>query len=493
MSPDIAFGPLRRWFSNALHALPANSNASFGLRRSVTATLNVTKLMTQDITMRTANNTAGYTAGYTADDSARHAAQYSVNSPSTFKSPSPSPSTSTSTYMAKKSVIKAVLLCGFGLNLLTMQAMADESINQSDTLSNQSRNTGSLNAIINERSITSRVLGGGDAEDGEWPSMVVLARPGTSPLSGRLFCGGTLVAERWVMTAAHCAYNSFGALLTPSRIRVVAGVTDLVNDVPEEETVVVNVFVHEDFDFDSAVVPPNDIALLELATATVATPSELFAEESEDFAGTIGFVVGWGAVQYIDPANAVYPAKLQDASVPLVSLNTCNQPVSYGGQLTASQLCAGFAEGGVDACSGDSGGPLFIMRDGVPVQVGITSYGDGCAKPLLYGIYTNISHFIPWLSSYIDVPEQSAELISQRQAALNGGDKETDSGAFSWMLAMAILLLIMIRTRDCAVEINFHVSSSTLLGHKLRANLLKTRVANIAAFHQIHHVFADVD
>lgn len=279
-------------------------------------------------------------------------------------------------------------------------------------------------AVLSGIDITRRVLGGDDSERDDWPSVAVLASPGVSSLYDRFYCGATVIAERWVMTAAHCLFDSFGRQDDASRILVAAGVHNLIEDESPVEHVVTNVIVHPDYD-NSQDSPPNDIALLELATAVEVPVGQLFVADTENYTGTIAHVVGWGATRYLNPSNADYPAIQQDAAVPLVSLATCNSPISYGGIINVTQLCAGYAQGGVDACAGDSGGPLYIIENGQILQVGITSFGSGCGEENFYGIYTNVSHYIPWIGTYVEVPEQSAELIAAREAAAN--DVSTDN------------------------------------------------------------------
>ena len=126
-----------------------------------------------------------------------------------------------------------------------------------------------------------RIIGGRDADANSWPSLVALVRSGTFTLKDRFFCGATVVAERWAMTAAHCVYDAFGRVVQPSSLRVVAGVRNLENDVPNEETIVSNIIVHPDYD-NTNNLPPNDIALLELATAIDAPVVNLFPGETED-------------------------------------------------------------------------------------------------------------------------------------------------------------------------------------------------------------------
>ena len=285
-----------------------------------------------------------------------------------------------------------------------------------------------------------------------------------------MFCGGTLVDERWVLTAAHCVLDNFQQPLDPASFRVVAGFSDLSLASPVDEVQVLQVVVHPDFDLNQEL-PPNDIALVELAAATAATVSPLFTGDSSLYTGSFGAIAGWGAIEFDDPFRPVYPTILQDAVVPLVSHEDCNSPQSYDGILAESHLCAGYVDGEIDACAGDSGGPLYLRIAGQQMQAGIVSFGVGCGLPLFYGIYTDISFFIPWLSEYIPVPEQSAELILSRQESVDnpsvsGGGSAGESflsadsgggktGYLSLLMLMCIVLLryrAIIRVRALVIS-----------------------------------------
>jgi secreted trypsin-like serine protease len=199
---------------------------------------------------------------------------------------------------------------------------------------------------------------------------------------------------------------------------VVGGITNLQTQAGAVETEIASIIIHPEYDpFQE--LPPNDIALLELQTPLNVSAATLFAGESEAHAGELAWVAGWGATSYERDIPGNYPAALQDAAVPLVFNSECNSPQSYDGLITPTHLCAGFVDGEVDACAGDSGGPLFVIENDVPQQIGITSFGNGCGLPLFYGIYTNVSHFIPWLANYIEVPYQSPELVASRQEIVN--------------------------------------------------------------------------
>ncbi|ASJ74490.1 S1 family serine peptidase [Granulosicoccus antarcticus] len=329
--------------------------------------------------------------------------------------------------------------------MLCLVSPANLVLADSDSVTGVESEATSLNdvdAVLSGLDITRRVLGGDDSARDDWPSVVALASPGVASLYDRFYCGATVIAERWVMTAAHCLFDSFGQQDDASRILVAVGVHNLIEDESPAEHVVTNVIVHPDYD-NSQESPPNDIALLELATAVEVPIGQLFVADTEDYTGTIAHVVGWGATRYLNERSANYPAIQQDAAVPLVSLATCNSPISYDGIINATQLCAGYAQGGVDACAGDSGGPLYIIEDGQILQVGITSFGSGCGEENFYGIYTNVSHYIPWIGTYVDVPEQSAELIAARQAAINGESTDNSNGGSSGGATSPLYLLLL--------------------------------------------------
>ena len=255
-----------------------------------------------------------------------------------------------------------------------------------------------------------RIIGGATAQADAYPSIVALVRPGFGNFNTRLFCGGTVVATRWVMTAAHCVFDSVDQQLDPQRIRVVEGTNDLAQNNTQLVRDVAQIIVHPDFDI-TLDLQPFDMALLEMVQDSEQPVATLFAGNTVDLIGRFTSIAGWGATNFDNPSNPEFPTQLNDAAVPIIHNDVCNAPDSYDGSIVPSQVCAGFREGQVDACVGDSGGPLYIEENNELVQVGITSFGIGCAEPLFYGIYTDISHFLPWLSQFIAVPEQSPELI----------------------------------------------------------------------------------
>jgi len=327
--------------------------------------------------------------------------------------------------------------------IVLLAALAAGAVSAAESADAQARDS-----IIKEPSIAARVLGGDNAQEGEWPSIVALVRFGNRSLSDRIFCGGTVVAKRWVMTAAHCLHTTAGQIERPSSMRVVAGITDLRDDNFVEEVIVTNIFIHPEYDNDINL-PPNDVALLELATDVDAPVATLFTGDASLYTESLGYIVGWGATEFVDDVGTNLPSRLQDATVPLISEATCNLPESYGGIVTSKQICAGYVEGGIDTCSGDSGGPLFIIENGQIVQIGITSFGDGCGLPGKFGIYTDVAQSIPWLGNYISVPAQSDALITRFEARELGliYEEEDDKflGAFQPLSVLMLSMMLVLR------------------------------------------------
>ena len=327
--------------------------------------------------------------------------------------------------------------------VVLMAALAAGTVSAAESVDAQAKDS-----IIKEPSIAARVLGGDNAQEGEWPSIVALVRFGNRALGDRIFCGGTVVAKRWVMTAAHCLHTTAGQIEQPSSMRVVAGITDLRDDNFVEEVIVTNIFIHPEYDNDINL-PPNDVALLELATDVDAPVATLFDGDASLYADTLGYIVGWGATEFAREVGTNLPDRLQDATVPLISEATCNLPESYGGIVTSKQICAGYVEGGIDTCSGDSGGPLFIIENGQIVQMGITSFGDGCGLPGKFGIYTDVAQSIPWLGNYISVPAQSDALIARFEARELGLIYEEDEkkflGAFQPLSLLMLGMMVVLR------------------------------------------------
>jgi secreted trypsin-like serine protease len=241
------------------------------------------------------------------------------------------------------------------------------------------------------------VVGGNPAAPGRWPYMVALVNASTASNLAAQFCGASLVGERHVLTAAHCVSGS-----SPGSMRVLVGTQDLNSG--GRRVAVEAITVHPQYRPFSS---DRDVAVLRLAEAVteiapVAFLTSTAQERAVAPAGTPTWGIGWGET-FSNPSS---PPLLQEVEVPLVSRRSCNAPASYDGSITRFMLCAGEPAGGQDTCFGDSGGPLLVRgTSGAPdVQVGITSWGDGCALPDKPGVYARLGTLGAWVQQQISAP-----------------------------------------------------------------------------------------
>jgi len=237
---------------------------------------------------------------------------------------------------------------------------------------------------VGQRVANPKIVGGGSADPGEYPFMVALVDSGSSNYDGQ-FCGGALIAARWVMTAAHCVVGE-----TAGSIDVVAGGYDLkAND--GQRIGVKAITVNPGYDDRRTA---SDVALLELVSSAPYPTISLPPGGGLDAAGTTVTVIGWGATK----GKPKYPSVLHEVAMPIVANPGCSD--AYGSDFVASvMLCAGdFASGGIDSCQGDSGGPLFVTESDGWTQVGIVSWGAGCAEAGSPGVYSRVSALAAWVT-----------------------------------------------------------------------------------------------
>ncbi len=228
------------------------------------------------------------------------------------------------------------------------------------------------------------IVGGQNAPDGVFTYQVSI-----QTTSGFHFCGGSVIDEEWILTAAHCVVSE-----RANQLRVETGILRLSEN--GQRLGVSQIIVHPSYNSNTS---DYDIALLRLSSPTSAPPVAIMDAASESTwsaAGTMAAVSGWGSLS----SNGSSPDALQYVEVPITSNSECNS--AYGGGITARMMCAGYiGQGGRDSCQGDSGGPLVVDENGRLVQTGVVSWGYGCADARYPGVYTRLSQFENWIAGYV--------------------------------------------------------------------------------------------
>ncbi|MCB1473340.1 MAG: serine protease [Rhodobiaceae bacterium] len=252
--------------------------------------------------------------------------------------------------------------------------------------------------------------------DGAWPWQVRLFDGPDDPAG---FCGGSLIDERWVLTAAHCVEGGYIPMVGYGG-NTLAGLKRVAVD---------SVTVHPDYSPEAA--EYGDVALLKLAEPVPAKLLVKLSDPSVDaaLANYPMTVTGWGATfdENLDPTiNALFnlavrnnpglalrsavkdgnmqvPENLREASIDLIDHEFCKKrygSLGEGWKISNTEICAGAPGTGKDSCYGDSGGPLVAqLPDGSFRQVGVVSWGYECGHPVFPGVYARVSSFVPWIKS----------------------------------------------------------------------------------------------
>uniref|UniRef100_A0A667X0V0 pancreatic elastase II n=1 Tax=Myripristis murdjan TaxID=586833 RepID=A0A667X0V0_9TELE len=238
--------------------------------------------------------------------------------------------------------------------------------------------------------VVTRVVGGKDARPHSWPWQISLQYNWGG--EWRHTCGGTLISEKWALTAAHCISSG-------TKYRVAMGKHNL--KLKEKGAVFMgtaNITVHEKW---NPSLIHNDIALIKLESAV--TFSDTIMAACLPKAGFIlphdepCYITGWGRISTGGPTADI----LQQALLPVVDHATCTKPDWWGSLVKDTMVCAG-GDGVVSGCHGDSGGPLNWRNADRAWEVhGIVSFGSGrsCNFPKKPTVFTQVSSYIDWINS----------------------------------------------------------------------------------------------
>ncbi|XP_042855252.1 trypsin-1-like [Penaeus japonicus] len=237
----------------------------------------------------------------------------------------------------------------------------------------------------------SRIVGGTEVNPRhKYPWQVGLKMRGGK----KYWCGGAVINDRYVLTAAHCFFDSDGNRESDEGLVVGVGdhlMSSTSDDVAATKLVsAAKVTVHpqynpKEFDYDVALVKLSDVLTFSREVGPVCLPKD----DTKTYAGEKGIASGWGTLS----SGGSQPDELMEVTVPILD------PSCWGQSVTARMLCAGLEEGGKDTCQGDSGGPLCVQENSKYFQVGVTSFGNGCADPKSPGVYARVTKFLAWIGT----------------------------------------------------------------------------------------------
>lgn len=235
-------------------------------------------------------------------------------------------------------------------------------------------------------------MGGTEAAANAWPWAIGLLR------YGNFICGGSILNERYIITAAHCVSRG-GVTGAASNFQVLVGAHNLGSS--GQLFSVERVKAHEAYNENQM---QNDIALLRLRSPInfgsfggrarpVCLPPPTLDSPSRNLVGKMSTVVGWGTTR----EGGSISRTLRQVQIPIISNEECARKYNSI-SVREGQICAAYASGGRDSCQGDSGGSLTLPDGGKYYQLGVVSWGSGCARPGAPGVYTRVSKQLAWIA-----------------------------------------------------------------------------------------------
>ncbi|XP_073993114.1 trypsin-7-like isoform X2 [Rhodnius prolixus] len=258
--------------------------------------------------------------------------------------------------------IKSSFIISLLLNAYTVVCNGDDTLeNGKSILSMFKRNTSTTtteripprlrtcDCVCGERNEASRIVGGVTTESNEFPWMVRLS------YFNRFYCGGMLINDKYVLTAAHCVRGLMWFM-----IKVTLGEHNRCTTSPKPETRFV-----------------------------------IRAITDDHYDGMKAITTGWGTLKEDGTPSCL----LQEVEVPVMSNEDCRANTSYHPKMISdNMMCAGYEEGLKDSCQGDSGGPLIRERGDKRYElIGVVSWGNGCARPGFPGVYTRVARYLNWI------------------------------------------------------------------------------------------------
>lgn len=244
-----------------------------------------------------------------------------------------------------------------------------------------------------------RIVGGKEVKENSWPWQIQLR------YNGNFLCGGSVIAEDWVLTAAHCVDGR-----STSAYSVRAGRhTRYGVDPYEQSSDVKKIYEHEQYTSSSM---DNDVALMHVSTPFKFNKyvSPVCLTDSDPKGGRDAWVTGWGNVK-----DSCCDGYLKQALLPIIDRATCGKVSNWGSTITADMVCAGWDDGSQSACNGDSGGPLSVYDEDSErfVQVGVVSWGHVTCKKKP-NVYAGVHYFKPWILEKIAQAEEEERMAEKK-------------------------------------------------------------------------------
>lgn len=263
------------------------------------------------------------------------------------------------------------------------------------------------NGKSNKKLVLDRIVGGRKTEPGEFPFQV---RLNIRSRRGSGICGGVILDEKHILTAAHCMTACVSQYLTTATIEN-TGVHATIGDHSirandgEVEIDVAKITPHEKYDACNFYANDHDIAVITTdkpieykftsdGYGSINRPCMPRSQELTYKEGESVIVSGWGVTR---ENSGSLSNILRYVQVPVVNISRCQE--TYGSRVTSDHVCAGYQSGGKDSCQGDSGGPLVRVVDNRYELVGIVSFGYGCGQPGAPGVYTRVASYIDWIKA----------------------------------------------------------------------------------------------
>ena len=278
---------------------------------------------------------------------------------------------------------------------------------------------------------TAKVTGGSNADISEFPWQIYLE-------ADDFVCGGSIISEEWIITAAHCTKGEFNEPVPASKMVVTVGANNPRNSVQGKDYLVSEIIVHENFDISTL---NYDIALLRLKEPVSypnAEPIKLISEKDVDSGatdpGVMSWITGYGLIK-VDPE--IYPSSLQKAQIPIITNAQASTVWSF---IPETSMMAGYRSLTRDACAGDSGGPLVVPVSGGYKLAGLVSWGSSDCNT--YGGYTRLSLFESWITEKTGieitfrapVPQGDSIICPGITSSVYNVSAVKDATAYDWLL-----------------------------------------------------------